>query len=103
MHETIVGLNDSRVTVFARLAFQHEGRFSGLAIFGYRDVERRPSLGSMVVDKQMPTVLESDSIRPGTRIGKFSERHVAPRLPEVIRRNLEQPAFSCATDSLQSL
>ena len=100
--EQAVGrLDDRRVAVFSRLAFQHQGGGPLLPVFRHREVERTAAKAGVVVNQQMGAVAQRDGIGSGVGVGQAGERQFRPGEAVVRRGGGEDRAAGLADGGLE--
>ena len=68
VHETIGGLNNRRIRIFAGLAFEHVHGFPRLSVAREATFSGVLPLWRVIVNKKMPAVLQRDGVGAGARV-----------------------------------
>ena len=79
MHEPVRGLDDGGITELSpRLILEHQRSFPSDAILTHGEIQGAATLGGVVIDQEMTSVLERDGIGAGIRIGQIGQFDLRP-------------------------
>jgi hypothetical protein len=79
VHETIGGLDDGGIAELSLgLILEYQRGLPGDAVLTDRQIERTASLGGVVINQEMTSVLQGHGISPGIRVRQVSEVHLRP-------------------------
>lgn len=70
VNHAVGGLNDRGVAVLAGVGFERQSGVPNKTIVRQCKVERRATLGRVIVDQQMTTIAQGHGVSPRVRIGK---------------------------------
>ena len=101
MDQAIAGLNHSGVGEFrpGRI-LKHERRLPLFAIRGHGHIERAAASGGVVINQQLPSVLERDRIDAGIGVRQCRQAHAPPGAAVVFRPKLENQRLARAGGGL---
>ena len=96
--EAVRRLDNGRIAELGlRLIFQDHRGLPGDAVLADREVQRASTLGGMIIDQEMASVLQGDGIRARVRIGQIDEFDLGPASPLVARERAEDLAVAGPT------
>ena len=79
MHEPVGGLDDGRVAEFGLgLILEHQRGLPGDTVLTDRKIERAASLGGVIINQEMTSILQGHGISPGIRVRQVSEIYLRP-------------------------
>ena len=97
--ESVRRLDDGRVAEFSLgLVFEDHRGLPGDTILADGEVQRAAPLGGMVINDEVPAVLQGDGVRARVRIGQVDELDLRPRGALVFRERAEHLGITGPTD-----